>query len=61
MRVVFLSIVLSALALSFDAHALTTGVLYKHCNKYAERSFEYSEPTDAIRFNNGYFFCENRF
>ena len=48
MRVVFLSIVLSALALNFDAHALTTGEVYKHCNKYAERSFEYSEPTDAV-------------
>lgn len=48
MRAVFLSIVLSALAFSFDANAATNGDIYKFCKKYADRSFEYKEPTDLV-------------
>lgn len=48
MRLIFSGIALLALVLNFEAHALSTGSLYKHCNKYAERSFEYDEVTDAM-------------
>ena len=35
-------------ALSTPAHAITNGSMYKNCKKFADRSFEYSEPTDAM-------------
>ncbi|MDA8730599.1 hypothetical protein N9N21_07090 [Alphaproteobacteria bacterium] len=48
MRLIFSYIVLSALALSFDAHAAKNEDIYKHCKKYADNAFEYNEPTDAM-------------
>lgn len=48
MRLIFSCIVLSALALSFDAHAAKNEDIYKHCKKYADNAFEYNEPTDAM-------------
>jgi hypothetical protein len=49
----FLSAFLSVLAVSIEAHAITNGDIYKHCKKYADRSFEYKDPEDLICL--GYF------
>jgi len=51
MRGVFLSIVVAALSLSFDAYASTNGDIYKYCRKYADRSFQFEESSDVICFS----------
>ena len=48
MRMLFLSAFLSVLAVSIEAHAITNGDIYKHCKKYADRSFQYEETSDII-------------
>jgi len=51
MRGVFLSIVVAALSLSFDAYASTNGDIYKYCRKYADRYFQFEESSDVICFS----------
>ena len=48
MRMLFRIAFLSVLAVSFEAHAITNGDIYKHCKKYADRSFQYEETSDII-------------
>jgi len=48
MRLIYCSFILLVSAISPNAHAASNGDLYKHCKKFADKSFQMENLTDVM-------------